>query len=1668
MASRSSGDNVMVSNLPLLFANGQPTSLNAMSLVDLQYFIPFLMKCATGQDPKYWETLQKPYWWPTDVPFSQEIIYPSLAISDINQVWTSRFRVLVNNCYIHYGCKYLLDFSAYLRDCDRKGVTYQRNNDGTISMFDRTEGKLLVKFRDVNRDYDLAYRQTPTMRIGTLPGMPTQLLTPSPFISPPLQRRIVTASIPPPGSVPEIRPVPHLQPSPQSRLVQPKPPAPMQGHKGNVPIRPVPGTSSSSLNAYEHIQILSNRPDLAIKPVTSKRTILPATTSSTSNAQWNTEQKKVPSYQVAPSQRSQPQKNIVEVSTQNPASSISREVTMALQKKLHNTTIRPANTQPAKSDPKQQVPQNVANLLKSLQLGNSVSIQLPNNKPKPAPVADAPIKPSLTVIPGPSVAPIGSSSPQATPTGSGQHVQKNNQTKNVTPVKNESPKTTPRKSLPRAKSRPSLLPKVQRPMAQNEDIVDIYLCDFCDKQFTSLQQTKVHEATCEAKSKVTATNRLSAITKPPEPEIVEISDDNPIDFLKYFGLVHGFKSDLGRSRKFLPKVIDEAPRKLFLVHQLRHMNIPLSCYMGRTFVSLSSKVLSANALRPQIEKYERFCSTARDDVTQTIRVSARDTSLLAQRLQSGVRRARDYQHEYCFSAKERRARYRYLKTGLTKRSRTLKRACKKPLLRIHKLTPSDVKDWKRYLVEDFKVVHQSLKMEIKKPCPLSKKLEIIKDVTPKYTKMTPRVPPIRIRAMPNGAMSITTASRPSKVKTVITNEPKLMPSVEQNGFKIQKARKSFKSSVSVSSLEEIEKVMNIKVQGVKRTAVFYAGRRRKKRRKRIFTNLSKTIQKPKKDVNANPSLIVSETEIPLPLDIKKLTREQKSLLRDECKELKSKGLRNLLLTEKGHVTRRMVQKSDSPSESPVNRYLRASPIPPISPLTLPSLAADAPLYNQVFSDPVPKAKQEVDKLEEKENLELSNTGDISNQTSVVEEKLSELLAELSPSSKLDSKDHAKLDFTSDNVLESAADVMPNLELETDINQEIGTISDPNNDCMPDLKDNSVTDLGVDPVHNLKDNSALDSKIEPCPYSTAKDRGDSISDLEESKESVLIASQESAPALRQMGRPDNEVLSKDTAETDSDLNLDEKLTETVEENQTSNTEAGVTSDVSKAITFDSKEAISFNSILGIDSPIATMASVSETSKIDSDKMDVDTHSETVVTASDTQDVDIQVETLPTPSDVVDVDKQAETLVTTKDKAYLGTQTETQVTPQDEADTDKQAENLVAATDKADFDAHAKALLGSNDKQSENLLIPDDPIDVHMQIETMPTGSNALDIDIKDENLATVNDTVDVDMLDPISCLYGPSPLPLPRVLSPESALLAPSPNDLQNEEMSPETAQAVQMLLEEMENDGEVEQHAIYMHNNYRVRTSEFSYHQEEANEMEGNVTEPDGDDNSEKRGSEADDSSFILNVSSSPIPGLENSFSPQNTLNSDESENLPKEYADSLEPLNEKSLEGDNVYCNTPESESSDNKTGKAAIDCENKIDLMINCDKDDEIFLSELVKADGERSHSSDSNGSCCVNYTKTSVKKVVKNGSPDSKTKTISAELPKIVQRVSSRQRKVYAPPEFIVQRLGSRKRGKSLELKRLQRDECKELRLKGLETLQGVRNGRVTRAKLKGPKD
>lgn len=55
------------SNLPILFANGYPTSLEKMSRDQLELFIPFLVKCSRdGSDE---DETTAPKWWPDLVQF---------------------------------------------------------------------------------------------------------------------------------------------------------------------------------------------------------------------------------------------------------------------------------------------------------------------------------------------------------------------------------------------------------------------------------------------------------------------------------------------------------------------------------------------------------------------------------------------------------------------------------------------------------------------------------------------------------------------------------------------------------------------------------------------------------------------------------------------------------------------------------------------------------------------------------------------------------------------------------------------------------------------------------------------------------------------------------------------------------------------------------------------------------------------------------------------------------------------------------------------------------------------------------------------------------------------------------------------------------------------------------------------------------------------------------------------------------------------------------------------------------------------------------------------------------------------------------------------------------------------------------------------------------------
>ena len=65
--SNGGGTKVMVSNLPLLFARGSPTSLENMCLEELQLFLKFVLRCEQNSSSLNLLTLKRPAWWPSGV-----------------------------------------------------------------------------------------------------------------------------------------------------------------------------------------------------------------------------------------------------------------------------------------------------------------------------------------------------------------------------------------------------------------------------------------------------------------------------------------------------------------------------------------------------------------------------------------------------------------------------------------------------------------------------------------------------------------------------------------------------------------------------------------------------------------------------------------------------------------------------------------------------------------------------------------------------------------------------------------------------------------------------------------------------------------------------------------------------------------------------------------------------------------------------------------------------------------------------------------------------------------------------------------------------------------------------------------------------------------------------------------------------------------------------------------------------------------------------------------------------------------------------------------------------------------------------------------------------------------------------------------------------------------
>lgn len=153
-----------VSHLPILFANGYPTSLERMSEEKLEEFIPFLLKCSGSITEKN----LKPTWWPDSVNFTIPFCRPEnfegvrekieiffeifTYISKFPQDWKETMKDIVLKCYCHYKSEFLLTYSKELSEHDPTCLRFvsNHNNLNTTSLYHKVSKKLLLIFKNEN------------------------------------------------------------------------------------------------------------------------------------------------------------------------------------------------------------------------------------------------------------------------------------------------------------------------------------------------------------------------------------------------------------------------------------------------------------------------------------------------------------------------------------------------------------------------------------------------------------------------------------------------------------------------------------------------------------------------------------------------------------------------------------------------------------------------------------------------------------------------------------------------------------------------------------------------------------------------------------------------------------------------------------------------------------------------------------------------------------------------------------------------------------------------------------------------------------------------------------------------------------------------------------------------------------------------------------------------------------------------------------------------------------------------------------------------------------------------------------------------------------------------------------------------------------------------------
>ncbi|KAH8410604.1 hypothetical protein KR009_006641 [Drosophila setifemur] len=151
MDEKDKAQHNMISNLPLLFANGYPTSLEKITEPQLENFIPFMVQCSLGHInlPKKVDC-SEPEWWPESAPFEIPLKKPKAFVGN----WMEKMKEIVVICYQFHKSLFLLRFCNDLAAYEHASLRFINNYNSTTSLYDRRNNKLLVTFRNENMSYD--------------------------------------------------------------------------------------------------------------------------------------------------------------------------------------------------------------------------------------------------------------------------------------------------------------------------------------------------------------------------------------------------------------------------------------------------------------------------------------------------------------------------------------------------------------------------------------------------------------------------------------------------------------------------------------------------------------------------------------------------------------------------------------------------------------------------------------------------------------------------------------------------------------------------------------------------------------------------------------------------------------------------------------------------------------------------------------------------------------------------------------------------------------------------------------------------------------------------------------------------------------------------------------------------------------------------------------------------------------------------------------------------------------------------------------------------------------------------------------------------------------------------------------------------------------------------